>query len=203
MRQLGVALGALGGAALLAAALRPPAAIVGLFLLGAPVLAFLVLEQQVARASARWQAQLRGELPVVTEQLGMLLGAGYSLASALNRLSRRGSGACATDLVRVGGRLRQGLGEQAALAEWAELADVDALDRLVSVLALNRQATDLGRLIAEESRSMRRDAQRRLIESIERRGQQVWVPVTVAALVPGVLFLAVPFVQAMRLFTTN
>ena len=100
------------------------------------------------------------------------------------------------------GRIRQGLGEQAALVEWAELADVEALDRLVSVLALNRQAADLGRLISEEARAMRRDAQRRLIETIERRAQQVWMPVTVAALVPGVLFLVVPFVQAMRLFTT-
>ena len=183
-------------------AVRPPPVIAVLFLLGAPLLAFLVLEQQVARASARWQQQVLAELPIVTEQLGMLLGAGYSLASALNRLARRGSGACATDLARVCGRIRQGLGEQAALVEWAELVDVEALDRLVSVLALNRQAADLGRLITEEARAMRRDAQRRLIETIERRAQQVWVPVTVATLVPGVLFLVVPSSQAMRLFTT-
>ena len=42
-----------------------------------------------------------------------------------------------------------------------------------------------------------------LIETIERRGQQVWIPVTVATLVPGVIFLAVPFVEAMRLFTSG
>jgi tight adherence protein C len=203
MRQLGAALAALAAAALVVVLAGPPPAIALLFLLGAPVLAFLVLEQQVARASSRWQERVRGELPIVTEQLGMLLGAGYSLAGALNRLARRGSGACAADLTRVCGRLRQGLGEQAALVEWAERVDVDGLDRLVSVLALNRQATDLGRLISEEARSMRRDAQRRLIENIERRAQQVWVPVTVAALVPGVLFMVVPFVQAMRLFTTS
>jgi hypothetical protein len=29
----------------------------------------------------------------------------------------------------------------------------------------------------------------------------VWIPVTVATLVPGVLFLAVPFVAALQLFT--
>ncbi len=203
MRQLGLALAALAGGTLVTAAWRPPALIALLFLIGAPLLAFLVLEQQVARASARWQDQVRGELPIVTEQLGMLLGAGYSLAATLNRLSQRSSGACAADLAQVCGRMRQGLAEQAALVEWAERVDVDALDRLVAVLALNRQAADLGRLITEEARAMRRDAQRRLIESIERRAQQVWVPVTVAALVPGVLFLVVPFVQAMRLFTTG
>ena len=72
-----------------------------------------------------------------------------------------------------------------------------------AVLALNREATDLGRLITEEARTIRRDAHRHLIETIERRAQQVWIPVTVATLVPGVLFMVVPFVQAMRLFTTG
>ncbi len=202
MRQLSCALVALGLGAGVTAALRPPLVIGVLFLVGAPLLAFLVLEQQVARASTRWKQQVLGELPIVTEQLGMLLGAGYSLTSTLNRLSQRSSGACAVDLAQVCGRIRQGLDEQAALVEWGRRVDVEALDRLVSVLALNRQAADLGRFISAEARAMRRDAQRRLIETLERRAQQVWVPVTVAALVPGVLFLVVPFMQAMRLFTT-
>jgi tight adherence protein C len=78
---------------------------------------------------------------------------------------------------------------------------VDAVERLVSVLALNHEAGDLGRLIAEEARAIRRDAQRDLIETIERRSQMVWIPVTVAALLPGTIFLAIPFLEAMRLFT--
>ena len=75
-----------------------------------------------------------------------------------------------------------------------------AVERLVQVLALNRQAGDLGRLISEEARAIRRDVQRELVERIERREQQVWIPVTVATLVPGVIFMAVPFIEAMRLF---
>ena len=98
--------------------------------------------------------------------------------------------------------MRQGLTEVDALREWADLADVDELDKLVSVLAMNREAADLGRLISEEARSMRREAQRELIESIERRTQQVWVPVTVAALVPGVLLMGVPFIDALTLFSS-
>ena len=138
------------------AAVGPPLVIAVLFLVGAPLLAFLVLEQQISRASSRWKQRLPGELPIVTEQLGMLLGAGYSLTSTLNRLSQRSSGACAADLAQVCGRIRQGLDEQAALVEWARRVDVEALDRLVSVLALNRQAADLGRLISAEARAMRR-----------------------------------------------
>ena len=71
------------------------------------------------------------------------------------------------------------------------------------VKCLNREASDLGRLISEEARSIRRDVHRQLIETIERRGQQVWIPVTVATLVPGVIFLAIPFTEAMRLFTQS
>ena len=173
------------------------------FVVGAPALAFLVIEQQLAAASARWQRRIFLELPVVAEQLGMLLGAGYSLGSALSRLATRGTGACGRDLGRVTGRIRQGLTEVEALREWAAVADVEALRRLVSVLSLNRQAGDLGRLISDEARSIRRDVHRELVETIERRGQQVWIPVTVAALVPGVIFLAVPFIDALRLFSNT
>jgi Flp pilus assembly protein TadB len=170
-------------------------------LLGAPVLAFLVVEQRLATASKRWQRRLFLELPVVSEQLAMLLSAGFSLGSALNRLATRGRGACAQDLQRVTGRIRQGLSDTQALREWAAVARLPALDRLVPVLALNREASDLGRLISEEARAIRRDVQRGLVETMDRRDQQVWVPVTVATLVPGVIFLSIPFIEALRLFS--
>jgi len=168
-----------------------------LFTLGGLLLAFLLQEQQVAGASRRWQREVHLELPVVAEQVAMLLGAGYSLGGALDRVATRGRGAVARDLRRVLGRIRQGVGEEAALQEWAELADVASVDRFVSVLALNREASDLGRLIAEEARAIRAEVQRELVELLERRGQQVWIPVTVATLLPGVIFIAIPFMRAL------
>lgn len=200
IRQVGYAVAGFGVAALGSAALRPPVPIALLFLLGGPLLAFLLLEQQLAAASKSWQRRVFLELPVVAEQLAMLLSAGYSLTAAMNRVARRGRGACARDLARVLGRMRQGLSETEALREWGQIAQVDAVDRLIPVLALNREASDLGRLLSEEARGIRRDVQRELIEVVERRGQQVWIPVTVATLVPGVLFLAVPFTTALQLF---
>jgi tight adherence protein C len=201
-RQLGWSMAAFGVGCIVSVALRIDALLALLVIFGLPLLAFLVLEQQVQAASTQWQRRLFLELPVVTEQLGMLLSAGYSLGAALNRLGSRSSGACGTDLRVVCGRIRQGLSEMEALREWADLARVDALDRLVAVLTLNREAGDLGKLISEEARSIRGDAHRELLELIERRGQQVWIPVTVATLVPGVLFMAVPFYEAMRLFSS-
>lgn len=200
LRQAAWSGGALVGATAAMLAVAPPAPLALLFVAGAPLLAFLVVEQQVATASSRRQRRLFHELPVFMEQLGMLLGAGFSLGSALSRLADRGNGVIAEDLVRVTNRIRQGLSETQALREWAALAGVIELDRLVTVLALNHAGADLGRLVADEARAVRREAHRRTLEIIERRGQLVWIPVTVATLVPGVVFMAVPFIEALHNF---
>ncbi len=203
IRQVGAAIAALAAASVVEVAVRPilPVAVLGLF--SAPLLAFLVLEQRVASQSAAWQRRVFLELPVVTEQLAMLLSSGYSLGSALNRLAQRGHGATALDLRRVTSRVRQGLTEVEALREWAALAGVDAVDRLVPILALNQEAADLGRLVSDEARAIRKDVHRGLIETMDRRSQTVWIPVTVATLVPGVVLLAIPFSQALRLFSAR
>lgn len=200
VRQVGWSVAAFGAAVLVGIAADPPVPVAVAAVAVAPVAAFGVLEQQVARKSARWQQRIFSELPVVSEQLGMLMGAGWSLGAALARIAERGNGACARDLSRVQARIQQGLSEGEALREWADLAGVAELDRLVGVLALDRETADLSRLISEEARSIRREAQRKLVESIERRNQQVWVPVTAATLVPGVLLMGVPFVDALTLF---
>ncbi len=200
VRQLAIAGLAMLAAALLAAGLGLPALVAVLVVVGAPLLAFLVLEQRLVRASERWQQELALELPVVSEQLAMLLNAGYSLGAALARVSERGHGCAARDLAIVVNRVRHGLSETEALREWAQIARVDGVDRLVGVLSLHAESSDLGRLVSAEARQARRDLQRRTIEMIERRAQQVWVPVTVATLVPGVILLAVPFLAALRLF---
>jgi len=141
VRQVGWAVAGFAGGTLVAFAVRPPVPIALLFILSGPALGFMVPEQQVASASDAWRRRLNLELPVVAEQLAMLLSAGYSLGAALNRLSTRGGGNVARDLARVCGRIRQGLSEVEALREWAEVADVEALHRLLPILGLNREAS--------------------------------------------------------------
>jgi hypothetical protein len=200
VRELGWAVVAFAVTTSLAAAAGLPAVLVVVAAVAGPLAAFVILEADLTAKSKDWQRRLFLELPIVSEQLGMLLSAGYSLGAALNRLAARGNGACSRDLNRVCGRIRQGLAEADALTEWAVVADVDAVHKLVGVLALNRETSDLGRLIGEEARAIRQEVHRANIEIIERRGQQVWIPVTVATLVPGVIFLTIPFIEAIRLF---
>lgn len=200
VRQLGWSVAAFGIACLLGLLLPVPPPVALLLALAGPLLAFLVAEQRLTMASRHWQRRLFLELPIVTEQLAMLVNTGFSLHAGLNRIAFRGRGACARDLTRVLGRVRQGLSDIEALREWAAVAEVEALQRLVPILALNREAGDLGRLLSQEARAIRRDVQRELVETVEKRGEQVWIPVTVATLLPGVIFLAVPFVDALRVF---
>ena len=203
IRQLGWAGAAFVVGTLAAVALELPTLFAVLGVLGAPILTFLVLEQRVVGASSAWQRRLGLELPVVAEQLGMLLSAGWSLSASINRVAERGRGNCSEDLTRVMQRVHQGLTEAEALQEWSDLADVDGVTRLVSILALNSETADLGRLISEEARAIRRENQRELIEAIEKRTQQVWIPVTAATLVPGLLLMGIPFLDALTLFSTN
>jgi tight adherence protein C len=203
IRQLGWSLAGVAGGVLAAIAIQAPAAI-GVALATAGALgAFFIFDHRLTSLSRQRQELLRRELPVVAEQIGMLLSSGWSLGGALQRIARRGAGDTAADLRRVVGRLGHGVGEHRALAEWAEVADVDAVTRLVAVLSLERQATDLGRLITNEARSMRRDLHRDLLAQIERRGQQVWIPVTVATLLPGAIFIAIPFTAALDAFLSS
>lgn len=201
LRQLGWVVCATAIALLVAIVLAPPQALVVLIVLGAPILAFLLVESSLSRKSDRWKRTMQLELPVASEQLGMLLSAGYSLGASMARIAMRSGGCVARDLRRVVARVGHGVDEATALREWAETADVPAVQRLVGVLALDREAGDLGRLITNEARAARAETHRGLVEVIEKRTQQVWIPVTVATLVPGLLFLAVPFTDALRLFS--
>ena len=162
---------------------------------------YLAIEQHLSSRNAAWQRRVTLELPIIIEQLGMLLSSGHSLSGSIARIGARGSGECARCFRQVTARMSQGVGEVEALREWAEFADVDAVHRLVAALSMNREASDLGLLIATEARTVRRQVHRELLEAIERRGQTVWIPVTVATLLPGVIFMAVPFVDAMSKLT--
>ena len=201
LRQATRGLIALFACAAIVVALRPSGPLAAAAVLAVPLLVVLAEEHRVSAAVERRRARIRAELPVVAEQLGLLLSAGHSLPSAIGRLAARSDGAIAADLAQVARRVRQGLSTSDALSEWATRSGVDAIDRLVAVLRLHDDAGDLGSLIAEEARTIRASAHRDLLEVIERRSQLVWVPVTVATLVPGLIFLAVPFMSAMTQVT--
>ena len=203
MRQIGAAGAGLAIGIIALVVIRPPLLLLPLFVLTPPLLGFLLLEQSVVTKAQSRQRRIFVELPVMSEQLAMLLSAGYSVGAALARIAERNTGSTGRDLKRVCDRIRHGLTTSQALNEWAAEVSVPELNRLVKVLSLSSETSDLGSLVSAEAKAIRRESQRRLNETMEKRGQQVWVPVTVATLVPGVIFLIIPFLQALNLFSGN
>ncbi len=203
IRQVVAALWCTLGASIVLGLLRVPLIVCLLTIWIAPLFGLLWVEQSLARRSDRWKKSLETELPVVAEQLAMLLSAGFSLSNALSRLSRRGTGSTPADFRRVMLRIRQGLSEADALDEWARLAEVPSVTRLAGVLRMSTEAADLGRLVSGEAKVSREEGHRRLLATMERKAQAVWIPVTVAALVPGVIVMAVPFLQALSVFSDS
>jgi tight adherence protein C len=199
-RQAFATAGAALAGSLLSVAAQAAPPLAAFLVFGAATMTFLIIEQSLTSRSEKWRRSTEAEIPVAAEQLAMLMGAGASLGSALNRLAARGRGCVAADLEQVVNRIAQGLSEKEALTEWSDRCGVDAVSRLVNVLTLHSEAADLGRLVTAEARRSRRDLHRKTLEQIESRSQQVWIPVTVATLVPGAILLAVPFVAALQLF---
>ena len=201
-RQISQAVAGLGLAGVLAAAAPTGSApaVTVVLVLGTPVVVFAIHEHLLADQERRQTRQIIRELPTVAEQLGMLLAAGRSVAAAVAHLGDRGQGPLSDDLRRVTRQLQQGVDERAALREWADLRPVPGVSHLVGVLTLAGETTDLDHLVEQESDAIREQAHRELLGDLERRSQQVWVPVTVATLLPGSLLLLVPFLDALRLF---
>lgn len=201
-RQLGHAVLALGLAALTVASGRwpVPAGALVVVVLSAPVAVVVAHDQALGRADRRRRDRIDQELPVVAEQLAVRLDAGRSLAVALAETAAHGCGEVAADLRRLTARLDRGTPLDEALRSWADDAGAPGVRRLVAVLVLADGTPDLAALVDQEAQALRDDAHRELLARLERRAQQVWVPVTVATLLPGSLLLLVPFLDALRLF---
>lgn len=183
------------GAALSVVGARPLLALAGA--LGVAAAVYGACEHSLGRSISLRRTQIVEELPIVAEQVGMLLASGMSLRGALDVAARRGHGVCAEGLERVGARVAGGAAVEVALAEWADDAGSAEIRRFVGVLTLHEDTTDVAALVSDEARAARMEAHRRLIAHIERRSEQVWIPVTVAALVPGCVLLAIPFSDAL------
>ncbi len=203
IRELVWSAGALGACSVLSSLPRMSPLLAAVLAMAGGITAFIAQEQRLTKKIKDRQDRVFYELPVVEEHLAMLLGAGFSLGAAIARIAARTRGAISEDLAMVRARILHGISESKALEEWAELAGVEGVVRLVAILRLHQEAADLARLVSEEAKAQRREVQRAITEVMERRAQQVWIPVTVSALVPGVVFLLVPFIAALHAFAAT
>lgn len=156
---------------------------------------FALLEQ---RASLR-QAERSDAFPLLLEQLAMLAGHGFAIPEGFWRLERRWRGTTVgTDLGAICRRIAQGAEPDVAVADWAAAHRFPPGERLADALAASATSSDCERVLWQLSRAERERTLTELVHRFQVREQQVWVPVAVAALVPGMLLLVLPFARALH-----
>ncbi|MEX2533318.1 MAG: type II secretion system F family protein [Nitriliruptoraceae bacterium] len=195
--QAVVGFAALVVAAVVTVVVTLPAAVVFGLLAGLPLVAVWGCEQVLAVLLRQRTDLVVRELPLVIEQLAEVMKNGVGVAEACAQVAVHTHSVVAGDLGRIAREIAHGVRDEVALQAFADRHDIEAIHRIVAVLDAHRHAADLGGLLAEQVRELRLSAHRELLALMQQREQQVWIPVTVATLVPGVLLLGVPFVYTL------
>ncbi len=177
----------------------PQPATLGLGVLVA-VVAVLAHEQLLVERGDKRRVTSELELPVVAEQLAILLSSGSSVGTALAWVAQRGDGVLAAEFRTMHEHVAHGADQNQALEALGTRLGSERVRRLCLLLSLNHRTSDLGHLVAQEAAVQRREGHRELLADLERRSQQVWIPITLAALVPGSMVLAIPLLDSLRAF---
>jgi tight adherence protein C len=166
----------------------------------AAILGMLARDRALSRAVAKRNTSLRAELPTMVEMLAMAVAAGSGLLGALDRVSRIGSGAMATELDRVLSDVRVGLPLVPALQRMAARNEPAELRRFVESVAVSvERGTPLADVLVAQAGDAREAERRALIESGGRKEIGMMVPVVFLVLPLSVVFVLFPGFYGLQL----
>jgi tight adherence protein C len=150
-------------------------------------------DQALTRSVQRRLDRLRAELPTVIEMLAMAVGAGSSLAAAIERVSNTGHGVVAAELGRVLDDTRVGLALVPALQQMASRNELNEMGRFVDALVVAvERGTPLADVLSAQAADAREAGRRALIEAGGRKEIGMMVPVVFLVLPLSVLFVLFP-----------
>lgn len=152
------------------------------------------------RQEQRKMEAIRGTLAQFVEQLSAFVASGLSFSAAVDRFSRLGFGPWQEFAKQMSIEMRRGSNPGTVLEELLRQNNIRDLDQFPRLLSKHYASPELPELIDEQSRWLRLNQQFDLTATLEKRAQSVWIPVTVAALVPGIIFVLIPFIGALRTF---
>jgi len=159
-------------------------------------------EERLNQSVVKTRQSIASELPLFTERLAMLVSSGQSVTSAVTRIATSSDSALALELRDALAQTESGTQLKHALQDTARRSDSRAFEQIVQLVASERDTPNLANLLYDQAGSQRQVRHRELIETLDKRAQAVWIPVTVATLVPGVIFLAIPFLSALQPLST-
>lgn len=160
------------------------------------VLTLLILE----RGALRTRASLSNRLPDLLERLSVSLNSGMSVSAALSLVSLDVASPWSPWLAQVVTSLSRGgsLGEELYLI--ARYLGDEVFARTAELLSSQTLSSELPQLLDAELDSCRRRQRLKLTEILEQRSQLVWIPVSIAILIPGSIILSIPLISSMKFF---
>lgn len=191
--EIGISL--LGAAT--AVGLFPGSTILPLALLGAAsALALAKLIERTALDHRRKRRTNALDLSIIAllEQLHLKLANGNSLQSSIVRTD----GITNKDVLSLQNLVRSGLDLESATSYWIDEFDAPSKRRAADLLLARTTTSETLALLAGLIQQLRNEQRFTLIADIERRNQLVWIPVTIAVLVPGMIFIAIPLEATLR-----
>lgn len=152
------------------------------------------------RGAARMRISLSSRLPDLLERLSVSLNSGTSVSAALSSVSLETGSPWSPWVAQVVTSLSRGGSLREELYLIARYLDDEVFTRTAELLSSQTLSSELPKLLDAELESCRRRQRLKLTEILERRSQLVWIPVSIAILIPGSIILTIPLISSMKFF---
>ena len=137
---------------------------------------------------------LESSVIALLEQIYLKVINGSSVQTSLTSAESIGN----RDVLNFQNLVKSGLDLETAAEFWIEEFDDPIKRRLTDLLIAKTTTSETLTLMAGLVQQLRSEQRFSLIATIERRNQLVWIPVTIAVLVPGMIFIAIPLEATLR-----
>lgn len=138
--------------------------------------------------------QLNFALTPFLQQVRLGITGGNSLQKALTSANNLGN----QDIEHLQNLLRSGMDIERSSKLWLDDFQTPAKQRLADLWSTKTTTSEMLALIENLLQWLNSEQRFFLTSEIERRNQLVWIPVTVAVLLPGMIFIAIPLEATLK-----
>jgi hypothetical protein len=154
-----------------------------------------VVKSSTAQFSHRRRTQqLNFALTPFLQQVRLRITGGNSLQKALTSADNVGN----QDIEHLQNLLRSGMDIERSSKLWLDDFQAPAKQRLADLWSTKTTTSEMLALIENLLQWLNSEQRFFLTSEIERRNQLVWIPVTVAVLLPGMIFIAIPLEATLK-----
>ncbi|MDA8195868.1 MAG: type II secretion system F family protein [Actinomycetota bacterium] len=141
----------------------------------------------------RQRVEIESNLPLEIEKLALYLGSGLSLNSSFYRLAQTSSEQTRPVFTFIAQGLLSGISTNEVLEECYQRFPTESIRRITNLLSGGASGGDLVRVTREEAANQRSARHLGALAKMEKVTQSVWIPITIAALLPGIAIVFIPF----------